>query len=290
MMGTKHKPDQKGDTGDTGDTRHMMQHAGNTSPVKGASIDLVDNFINRYACEPLAPLFHATGHTANSISVYGTLFTFAAIWYLWKDDMLRFSIYFWVAYVLDCLDGFYARRYNMVTSFGDIFEHVRDVTSLIIMMVICCINYTVTKPIIYLTMVSSLLTGIHVGCVQKHFINHDYTESLDFLKGLCIEHISTYFGTGLYMATLHLIALYLSQGFILFLKLTSIFVILCYFVDLYRKHPLSLSSSSSSPDHVSIPLEMIRDDEDDENAFNSQENVSDFSPKEPTDPSEQRVL
>jgi phosphatidylglycerophosphate synthase len=223
--------------------------------------DVVDGLINHYFCATVAPWFKATGHTANLISIYGTVLTLGALWYLWKDDMLRFSVYFWLAYLFDCLDGYFARKYDMVTTFGDVFEHVRDTVSLLLMMMICVYNYIITKPIILMTIVSSILTGIHVGCVQQRFIDRSYEETLDLLKGLCINEtiseISMCYGVGMYMTTLYLMVLYMSGGAWLFLKLTSLSIISLYFLGLYYKRCAATKKVLPGHDIVQIPQTLI---------------------------------
>ena len=210
--------------------------------VKGAKtklLDVVDGLIIRYFCIPVAPWFKATGHTANIISVYGGILTLAYVWYLWRDDMLRFSLYFWLAYLFDCLDGFYARKYNMVTPEGDLFEHMRDIMSLLLTMAICAYSYVLTQPVLVLVAISSGLAGIHVGCVQRSFVDRDYSESLDVLQNLCLmpafSHIANNFGIGMYMTTLYFLILYLSGGFFLFFKMFMISTVVLYFVGLYHK-------------------------------------------------------
>ena len=194
----------------------------------------------------------------------GTVLTIGGLWYLFKDDMLRFSLYFWLSYLFDCLDGYFARRYNMVTAYGDIFEHTRDVLSLLIMMIICIYNYTISKPVILITIISSGLTGIHVGCVQDRFVNRDYKETLDFFKFLCMKgelsELALCYGVGMYMATLYLVILYLSGGIWLFTKLTGLSVISLYFIGLYYKrcYKTFYEREQQREEIVAIPQELLQ--------------------------------
>ena len=227
---------------------------------KLAKMDVVDGAILKYICSPIAPILKATHHTPNIISAYGLFFTAGSLWYLWKDDMLRFSMYFWLSYVLDCLDGYFARRYNMVTPIGDMFEHIRDILSLAGMILICCIKYEITRSVAMVTMLSSALTGFHVAYMQKKFTNRTYGETLDILCCLCwhdqLDEISSPFGVGVYMATLYVIILYLSGGIFLFVKWGFIVTVILYFTGVYISKT-EADHRGEMEDKVSIPTNLM---------------------------------
>jgi phosphatidylglycerophosphate synthase len=212
------------------------------SSVPGVKVlhnEFVDNFIVDNICVPLAPVFKRTHHSANMISVYGLCFTLSSLYYMVKDDMLRFTIYFWLAYVLDCMDGYYARRYDMVTNLGDYFEHARDVLSVGAMLLITIwkhysdLSYFTT----FIIVGSSLLTGMHVGCVQKLY-NGPGEETLDGLKILCFDdsvmQLTSYFGTGVYMLVINTLILYLSRGIFYFVKIIISILAPLYFLGLVQ--------------------------------------------------------
>ena len=201
----------------------------------------IDNFIVKYFCNPISPLFRITGHSANMISIYGLALSLVSLYYLFNDDILRFTFYFWVCYGLDCLDGYYARRYNMVTAWGDMFEHVRDITYIILTIGMTIFKYTLTDYAMYVLVLSSVLTGIHVGCVQKSYNNNGFDrvpETLDYLEFLCYDpafiHLSGHFGVGMYMVTLNILILYLSKGMYYFVKCCGLILFLIYGIGYVR--------------------------------------------------------
>jgi phosphatidylglycerophosphate synthase len=205
---------------------------------KTEHVDIVDKTIMHYFCKPIAPLFYLTGHTANSISIYGFIFTIGSLYYLCLNDMLRFTLYFWIAYFLDCLDGYYARIYNMVSSKGDVFEHLRDIISLILMLIICCVKYIINQRIKLIIILANLAVGMHVGCTQKEHINRNYFETLDLLQVLCFNNTiaswTPYYGVGLYMLTLNIIIIYLSEGVMFLFKICFIITGGIYFIGKWR--------------------------------------------------------
>jgi len=169
--------------------------------------------------------------------------------------MLRFTVYFWTAYVLDCLDGYFARTYDMVTPFGDLFEHSRDVACLFLMMITCVAKYHITWYVAMIAIISSALTGIHVGCIQQRFSDRNYSETLDVFKGLCfnktVGDLSLSYGVGMYMLTLYALVLYLSGGLFLFVKLAMIITIVLYFIGAY------VDKNMIHYERVSIPSDII---------------------------------
>lgn len=235
----------------------------------------IDNMIVDYICRPIAPLFHFTGHTPNMISVYGVCFSIASLYSLATDDILRFTLYLWTAYVLDCLDGYYARKYDMVTDWGDIFEHLRDLLALVSTLGLCGMKYKITEYVFGILFISSALTGIHVGCVQQMYSSVDPTrslETLDILQFLCFDnslmYFSNYFGVGMYMIIINTLVLYLSGAFytiakILFVTATSVYSI--GYVSKTRLSSLDEETSVSINDEdiqeehnfISVPKELM---------------------------------
>ena len=230
---------------------------------KTKNVDIIDKAILRYFCEPVAPLFRATGHTANSISVYGLFFTIGSLYYLAQDHMIRFTIYFWIAYLFDCLDGYYARKYNMVTELGDLFEHVRDLISLVLTALICCLQYVVTQRIMFLTVLANLATGLHVACTQKNHVDRDYVETLDLLQILCFDNnissMAPHYGVGFYMVTVNVVIVYLSKGLGFLIKCCILASMIIYFYGYYhanyQNRKMKTSGSKYGTEVISIPKE-----------------------------------
>lgn len=207
----------------------------------------IDNFINRYISEPLCPVFKRFSHTPNMISVYGAIVSVVHLYYIWVEDFPRFTFYFWLSYIFDCLDGYYARKYNMVTKKGDYFEHIRDILSLLSISAILIFKYKdqISSFAIMLFASSSFMTGIHVGCTQIQY-NGSLGESLDVLKFTCfhpsIASFSQYFGVGMYMAVINFLVLYISKSIWILIKhlllILSTVVFAGYVCDFYneKKH------------------------------------------------------
>jgi len=90
----------------------------------------IDNFIYILVTY-FAPLFHKWGFTPNMLTTISVLFTGGAIYYLTQYSFVLSAILYSISYLFDCLDGYVARKYDMVTVFGDLFDHVSDVLKLV---------------------------------------------------------------------------------------------------------------------------------------------------------------
>jgi CDP-diacylglycerol--glycerol-3-phosphate 3-phosphatidyltransferase len=77
--------------------------------------------------EPLLPLLYRTGHTPNLLTTYSFLFAILAAVNLWRERLLPFAVCYVAAYLFDCLDGQFARRYAMTSALGDVYDHTTDV-------------------------------------------------------------------------------------------------------------------------------------------------------------------
>ena len=65
-------------------------------------------------------------HTPNMITTYSFATGLLAVWALWHRRISLFMLLFSTSYIFDCLDGQFARRYDMCTKFGDVYDHVTD--------------------------------------------------------------------------------------------------------------------------------------------------------------------
>ena len=87
----------------------------------------IDNVIID-ACEPMSKFFKSLHFNPNDITTLSLIFGILSILFLYKGKtILAVSCYF-ISYVFDCCDGYYARKYKMCTKFGDIYDHIKDWT------------------------------------------------------------------------------------------------------------------------------------------------------------------
>jgi phosphatidylglycerophosphate synthase len=125
----------------------------------------VDNLLIE-CCQQVAPYFYETGHTANMITFEGTIIYLYALKMLIQGKLREFAVLYGIGYFFDCLDGYFARRYKMVSKFGEWFEHIRDVLVAIAYFFILFKYFKVTNEIIILFLVAGYGLLTHLGHQQ----------------------------------------------------------------------------------------------------------------------------
>jgi phosphatidylglycerophosphate synthase len=86
----------------------------------------IDFFFIR-ASDAAAPLFKRLGATPNIITTLSVIASVLAAWAVMQGGQKGwFVVWALLAYFFDCLDGHFARRYNMCSKFGDYYDHLTD--------------------------------------------------------------------------------------------------------------------------------------------------------------------
>jgi phosphatidylglycerophosphate synthase len=119
-------------------------------------------------CEEVAPFFHKTGHSANVITFEGALLSAYGIYSLWQRNLVPFAIFYALGYAFDCLDGFYARKYNMVSTFGEYFEHAKDIATTWIFFLVLYKRYTIPPWAVKTLFITGVGLCIHMGHQQAY--------------------------------------------------------------------------------------------------------------------------
>jgi len=86
----------------------------------------IDNYLLTWV-EYLNPFFYLLGFTPNGLTLVSAIFGIGACINCYYNYYVLASGFHFIGYFFDCADGNFARRYNMVTQFGDIFDHVKDI-------------------------------------------------------------------------------------------------------------------------------------------------------------------
>ena len=164
----------------------------------------IDNMIYKFIVVPLSPHLHNLGFTPNMLTFMSAMTQFYSIYCLQNNEFHLFSIFYILGYIFDCFDGYIARKYDQVTNFGDLFDHVTDIGAVSLLAYVAFQKWGIhCNYIIYLFYLCSfLLLGMHMGCQQKMYKKKDSSkmeETLDSLSIMCPFNdtlISKYFGSG----------------------------------------------------------------------------------------------
>jgi phosphatidylglycerophosphate synthase len=150
----------------------------------------IDN-LNIYVADKISPFFKSLGFSPNGITTLSLLFGMLSIYFLYKDyNVWWFAIAYYISYFFDCMDGFYARKYSMVTKFGDAYDHIKDVTVTIgVLTVLYFKNRSCPSKVLWIVaavfFLSLFLSMAHLGCQEKIYNKEGESDALLFTKNLC---------------------------------------------------------------------------------------------------------
>ena len=173
----------------------------------------IDTLIIDYICEPVSNVLRTTSKkiTPNMITSVGMIIGLLCIYYMYEGYYKVSFMLYWLCYIFDCLDGYYARKYNMITRFGDYFDHFRDI---FINIVVIALVFKKTKnKHIYVISLIIILIGLltHFGAQELNTTSPEHNECLKMLTPLCkhkdyIEY-TRYMGNGTFILVISMFIL-----------------------------------------------------------------------------------
>jgi phosphatidylglycerophosphate synthase len=158
----------------------------------------------------LNPTFYKLGITPNFITLLSFGFGLLASFLFYKDYRTVAGLFYIINYFFDCADGNYARKYKMVSKFGDLLDHVTDI---VVFTIILLIMYN-KNSVLFINLIPAiavliLFTVIDIGCKEKHKCN---SETLNFTKVYCVNNtlnsLSSYFNIGFINILIMLVILF----------------------------------------------------------------------------------
>ena len=142
----------------------------------------------------------------NYITIFRTVM-FIFFWYKFikdkskKNTILLVLVYIFF-YILDCLDGYTARKCDNVTVLGDYLDHISDIVGNLLMIFTL---YPFKNSEVCIFLIFSFLLLSFFGCQQKQFNKKDYPyETLDYFKPLCVFNFNfiKYFSAPTYVSVI----------------------------------------------------------------------------------------
>lgn len=183
----------------------------------------IDNLLIQFA-DYLCPFFKQMGHTPNMITTYSLITGVLSVYFLYKGYPFVFALLYMISYFFDCMDGHYARKYQMTSREGDLYDHIKDISVYIILIYVVYIKYRkVIKPIDLIVLITTLfLCMVHIGCQQKYLQKENDDETLDLTKHLCSSqdmiHYTKWVGMGTFIVISILLILLIHQRCANFIK------------------------------------------------------------------------
>ncbi len=158
------------------------------------------------------PYFKCLQFTPNMLTTLSFIFSILMFKYFQNKEFKLSALFLLISYYFDCLDGNYARSYNMITKFGDYYDHISDLlTGFLLFYAIWKTNIRFdSKKKIYIILILFLIgAGIQLGCIHKEYKNSNESPSLNMLIKMCPNNFKIefwrYFGPGTLVLVMALI-------------------------------------------------------------------------------------
>lgn len=144
----------------------------------------------------LSPLFRKLHFTPNTLTSFSAIFGFLAVYKMYQKEYRKAGILYFISYMFDCFDGFYARKYNMITKYGDYYDHIKDNMVVIPLLFMLFREYwkkdKLIKYIPFLLFFTFICSVIQLGCIEVHWEIKNKTPnqnpSMESMKKLCVAN------------------------------------------------------------------------------------------------------
>ncbi len=170
--------------------------------------DNLNYSMSAYVSDFFKKKLNFTPNKITTLAVISWIISAIILYYTHDDNkyiLLPFVIFFYLlSYFLDCFDGFFARKYDMITNFGDMYDHISDWTKSLVFLVLFYLKMDKKIFGIYIAIIIIAISimFVQIGCQEKLY-NNDNKHVLGNLKPLCscenpndIIKYSRYFGCG----------------------------------------------------------------------------------------------
>jgi phosphatidylglycerophosphate synthase len=185
--------------------------------MKGRKIDRkyenpIDNVLIDI-CEFISPVMYKYKISPNMITTIGVFFNILSLYVYFQKKKYQAAFYWFMNYFCDCLDGYIARKYNMVTEFGDWYDHATDLIGYISLLF--WLYYTTNSIIAIIPLIIlSMLAMIQMNNQEKisNSVKSTTLSSMNtiikYIPKIDIEY-SRYVGAGTFHFVIILYILYL---------------------------------------------------------------------------------
>jgi phosphatidylglycerophosphate synthase len=147
--------------------------------------------------EWVSPFFKKLGFTPNGITTLSNVGAAAALYGAYTKQPMIFVVGYAAKYLFDCTDGFYARKYGMTSKFGDLYDHLSDLTFMLSLLGVLWTQFGFTSAAYpyrgYILAMYGLMvfaSWIHMGCqevIYSRTSGKPSTPTLSWYQSACPE-------------------------------------------------------------------------------------------------------
>jgi phosphatidylglycerophosphate synthase len=150
-------------------------------------------------------IYKKLGLTPNMITTLSLISGLCSGYMIYIKKYKIAGILFLIAYYFDCVDGKFARKYNMVTKFGDYYDHFSDILKFVLVIFLLYKDNTIKFKTYGLIIFLIIFLCIYQISCQQSIYEDNTKESesptLDYFKPnkescLVNIHNTKYFGCG----------------------------------------------------------------------------------------------
>ena len=174
------------------------------NPLDNILINIADN---------LCPIAYNYKFTPNILTTISLIFCGISALLLLNSYYFIAALFFLISYYFDCMDGHFARKYNMVTKFGDYYDHVADITKILLILYIFYIidskKFFITIPFVIL-----FLTALDNSICESYGFN--------FIFGIVSSYLVSKINFGLELAILNNLIPYFDERLFIIASRSSI--------------------------------------------------------------------
>jgi phosphatidylglycerophosphate synthase len=143
--------------------------------------------------------------TPNIITTFSLISGLTSGYMIYNKNYKSAGLLFLLAYYFDCVDGKFARKYNMITKFGDMYDHISDVFKFILVIYLLYKDNSKKFGKIGIIIILLIILSLYQLSCQQAIYEDKNKESesptLDYFKPTkqsCLVNIhdTKYFGCG----------------------------------------------------------------------------------------------
>jgi phosphatidylglycerophosphate synthase len=138
-----------------------------------------NNIFFPIATKLVDPLYNLS-LTPNNVTVLSTIFTFLSIYFLHQNERLYAALAYFSGYLLDCVDGKMARKYNMSSRYGMALDLVSDNISNLTLVAYLINRFGLTNKFVLVIIFMSYMISVSYG-MNEAIASQKATGSDNFL-------------------------------------------------------------------------------------------------------------
>ena len=128
------------------------------------------------------PFWHSIGFTPNGLTTLGLISSILCLLFFYKHNLLYAIVFLVLRWYFDYADGMLARKYKETSKFGDYYDHITDWIFYFGLIYTIYIKSKMKSIHMLILLTSTILFGMHQGCIEKASHKYNKTENRRNIK------------------------------------------------------------------------------------------------------------